>query len=361
MKIDHTNHLTFDDVLIKPQYSEVLPSETTLATKFSRNVELQIPIASSAMDTVTESKMAIAMAELGGIGVIHKNLKPQEQATEVEKVKAAHKKFPVAAAIGVGPKELKRAELLAAAGVSVLIVDTAHGHSKGVLEMVAKLKNLYPKNLDIVAGNVATANACQALLEVGVDGIKVGIGPGSICTTRVVAGVGVPQFQALVNCSTLMKDSGVPFIADGGIRHSGDIVKALATGANCVMLGSLLAGTDMSPSELIEYEGKSFKRYRGMGSLTAMSLGSKDRYAQGDVENTKKLVPEGIEGLTPYKGSLNDVVYQLTGGLRSGLGYVGAKNLEGLYQKCEFIKVTGSTLKENHPHDIIIDIGAPNY
>lgn len=475
--------LTYDDVLIMPGYSEVLPPDVELRSRFTRNITLNIPIASSAMDTVTESRTAIVMAQEGGIGVIHKNLTPQEQASEVEKVKKyeagmvidpvtvsadmtvgtifemvrRHKisgfpvideqnkligmitnrdlrfetdmskkvkdvmtaklvtasegtgfdaakallqkhrveKLPVvdaqgrlkglitisdiektilhpqsnkdpmgrlrvAAAIGVGDKELKRAEALIKAHVDALVIDTAHGHSKGVIEMVKTLRGMV-KNVDIVAGNVATAKACEDLIKAGVDGIKVGIGPGSICTTRVIAGIGVPQMQAIFDCRTPCMEAGVPFIADGGIKYSGDVVKALAGGAGSVMIGSLFAGTDEAPGEMVLYQGRAYKIYRGMGSMGAMERGSKDRYGQGAVDEVAKLVPEGIEGQVPYRGPLSQNLYQLSGGIRSGMGYVGAKTLPDLAEKARFIRITGASLKESHPHDITITKEAPNY
>lgn len=477
--------LTYDDVLIKPSYSEVLPSETKTETKFSRNISLNIPIVSAAMDTVTEAPSAIVLAEEGGIGVIHKNLTPYRQAEEVEKVKKfeagmilnpvsvdqettlsyvmdlkrqkkitgvlvvdknkklvgiltnrdlqletnfdqlvkdvmtkkdklvtaapnitvdeakmlLHKhrieklplitndglvkglitvkdilktiSFPnankdsygrlrVAAAIGVSEKEFERAKILVEAQVDALIVDTAHGHSKGVIEMIRMLKKTFP-HVDIVAGNVATAKACSDLIEAGVDGIKVGIGPGSICTTRVVAGIGVPQFSAVLECAEFCRKKNIPVIADGGIKLSGDVVKALAAGASSVMIGSLFAGTDEAPGEMVLYQGRAYKVYRGMGSLGAMALGSKDRYGQGAVEDTGKLVPEGIEGQVPYRGSLSSNIFQLVGGLRSGMGYVGANNLEELFLKSEFITISNASLKESHPHDIFVTKEAPNY
>jgi IMP dehydrogenase len=479
------SYYTYDDVLLKPMASSILPSDTNLKTKFSKTIELNIPIVSAAMDTVTESAAAIVMAQEGGIGVIHKNLSPDFQADEVRKVKRfesgiisdpvtispaltleqflsetrkhkitgfpvvdgdnklvgiltgrdvqfeddlskkvkdmmttkenlittqngsdrdeakmlLHKhrieKLPVvnkkgelsglitikdikntishpssskdklgrlrcAAAMGVAPKEFERAAALVEAGVDALVVDTAHGHSKGVIDTVKKLKKQF-SHVDIIAGNVATASACKDLISAGVDGIKVGIGPGSICTTRVVAGIGVPQFSALLDCASICLKEGVPFIADGGIKYSGDITKALAAGASCVMLGSLFAGCDETPGERILYQGRSFKVYRGMGSLGAMSKGSKDRYGQGDVEEMNKLVPEGIEGQVPYRGSLASNVYQLLGGVRAGMGYLGAPTLQDLVEKAEFIKITQASLKEGHPHDVMITKEAPNY
>jgi len=476
---------TYDDVLIKPSKSEILPSETSLKTYFSKNIELNIPIVSAAMDTVTESSTAIVMAQEGGIGVIHKNLTPENQAKEVEKVKkyeagmilnpitispnlslrdfkalsSKHRitgfpvvddqnvlvgiitgrdiqfeendslkvmdimtpkdrlitttngtdlevaknllhqhrieKLPVlneegkicglitikdiknsithplsskdklgrlrvAAAVGVGDNELIRAQYLAGANVDAIVVDTAHGHSKGVLEMVKKLKSQYT-DVDIVAGNVATSDACKDLIKAGVDGIKVGIGPGSICTTRVIAGIGVPQFSALLDCAKECHKEKVPFIADGGIKYSGDMVKALAAGASTVMVGSLFAGTDETPGERVLYQGRSYKVYRGMGSLGAMSAGSKDRYGQADVDEMSKLVPEGIEGQVPYRGSLSSNIYQLLGGIRSGMGYTGSSNIEALRDNSVFIKISQASLKEGHPHDVMITKEAPNY
>jgi IMP dehydrogenase len=266
----------------------------------------------------------------------------------------------VAAAIGVGDREYERARILAEAQVDALVVDTAHGHSRGVIEMVKKLKQQYPQ-IDIVAGNVATANACKDLIDAGVDAIKVGIGPGSICTTRVVAGIGVPQFSAVFECAEYARKHGVPIIADGGIKLSGDVVKALAAGASSVMIGSLFAGTDEAPGEMVLYQGRAYKVYRGMGSLGAMALGSKDRYGQSAVEDLGKLVPEGIEGQVPYRGSLSSNIFQLVGGLRSGMGYVGAKNLAELYEKAEFITISNAALKESHPHDVFVTKEAPNY
>lgn len=476
--------LTYDDVLIVPNYSEVLPTEVDLKTRFSKNITMNIPIVSSAMDTVTESKAAIVMAQEGGIGVIHKNFTPEEQAFEVEKVKKYEsgmilnpftvtpdqkisdlfdlmkkykisgfpvvdssnklvgiitnrdlrfvsdvskkvkdvmtsenlvtapegtsfekakeilqnyrvEKLPVvnkdgklcglitikdiekniaypnsnkdkfgrlrvAAACGVSEKEMKRVEALLAAHVDAIVVDTAHGHSKGVMEMVRAIKKM-SKDVDVVAGNVATAKACEDLIAAGVDGIKVGIGPGSICTTRVIAGIGVPQMQAIFDCREVCLKNNIPFIADGGIKYSGDIVKALAGGASCVMIGSLFAGTDEAPGEMVLYQGRAYKMYRGMGSLGAMEKGSKDRYGQSAVEEVSKLVPEGIEGQVPYRGSLANNLYHLLGGVRSGMGYVGAQTMKDLRERAKFIKITAASLKESHPHDVIITKEAPNY
>ena len=477
--------LTYDDVLLKPGFSEVLPHETECGTFFSRNIRMNIPLISAAMDTVTEAPTAIVMAQQGGMGVIHKNLNPKEQAKEVTRVKKyesgvisspitvgpesslkdvlelkdkykitgvpvvdetgvlvgiltsrdmqfeedlnlkikeimtpkdklvtaslgvkmeeakktlhqyrieklpvvdnegklkglitikditktihfpfankdQHGQLRVAAAIGVGESEFERAKQLAEAHVDALVIDTAHGHSKGVIEMVKKLKASF-KGIDVVAGNVATGKACLDLIEAGVDGVKVGIGPGSICTTRVIAGVGVPQMSAIFEAVEVCQKEGIPVIADGGIKFSGDVVKALAAGASSIMLGSLLAGTDETPGEMVLYKGRSYKVYRGMGSLGAMKQGSKDRYGQASVVDMGKLVPEGIEGQVPYKGPLSTTIYQLVGGLRSGMGYVGAKNLIELKEKAEFIKITSASLKEGHPHDVMVTKEAPNY
>ena len=475
--------LTFDDVLLIPAYSEVLPREVCLKGRFSKNISLNIPIVSAAMDTVTEAKMAIALAREGGIGVIHKNMSITEQAAEVRKVKRAengmildpviihkdqtvgdalalmaenhiggipvvnderilvgivtnrdvrfqtdmdvkieeamtstglvtirdnqtdreyvkkvlqeHKveKLPVvnaegkivglitykditkekehpfsckdskgrlrvAAGIGITNDALERVAALVAEDVDAVVLDCAHGHSKNVIDKLKAIKETYP-NLDVVVGNIATAEAAKALAEAGADGIKVGIGPGSICTTRIVAGVGVPQLTAIFECAKEAHKAGVPVIADGGLRYSGDIVKALAAGGDCVMCGSMFAGTEEAPGETIIYNGRKFKTYRGMGSLDAMAAGSKDRYFQTNVE-TKKLVPEGIVGRVPYKGTLEETVYQLIGGLRSGMGYCGAHNLSEL-QNARFTKVTASGMTESHPHDVTITKETPNY
>ena len=348
--------LTFDDVLLVPAWSEVLPREVSLKTKFSRNIQLDIPIASAAMDTVTEAPMALVLGREGGIGVIHKNMSPQAQAAAVGEVHA--KGFKVAAALGITPDILERAESLAKAGADAFVLDSAHGHSKGVVKALQKLKKA-EFGADIVVGNVATAEAVKCLLDAGADGIKVGIGPGSICTTRVVAGVGVPQLTAIFECAEAAAGSEVPVIGDGGLRYSGDIVKALAAGADCVMCGSLFAGTTEAPGEIFEdfKNGKKFKIYRGMGSIDAMEAGSKDRYFQ---TGAMKLVPEGIVGRVPFKGDVADVIYQLLGGLRSGMGYCGAPDLEAL-KKARFVRITSNGVIENHPHDLTIAKPAPNY
>ena len=476
--------LTFDDVLLIPAYSEVLPREVSLASRFSRNITLNIPIVSAAMDTVTEAPMAIALAREGGIGVIHKNMSIAAQAAEVRKVKRSEngmisdpvtinqdqtvgdalalmhdnhiggipvtdtegrlvgivtnrdvrfqedmtvlikdamtsenlvtildsdtdrekvktvlhqykvEKLPVvdregkivglitykdlikerlhpmackdakgrlrvAAGVGITPDALDRVAALNAESVDAVVLDCAHGHSRGVLELLRKNKKTF-SSLDVVVGNVATTEAARALVDAGADGVKVGIGPGSICTTRIVAGVGVPQLTAIFNAYQAIKGSGATLIADGGLRYSGDIVKALAAGGDCVMCGSMFAGTEESPGETIIYNGRKFKSYRGMGSIDAMAAGSKDRYFQDDKQDLNKLVPEGIVGRVPYKGTLSETVYQLVGGLRSGMGYCGARDLETL-KGAKFVRVTASGMAESHPHDVTITKETPNY
>ena len=471
--------ITFDDVLLVPGYSEVLPGDIDTTSQLSRNISLNIPIISAAMDTVTESHLAIALAREGGIGIIHKNLSIEDQVIEVDRVKRSangiisdpvtlppdvpvsrarevmanhgvsgvpivqdgrvvgiltkrdlrfqtddselvsnvmtsdlvtagpgtsleeakrllhdakveklvllndnnslaglitirdidmNERFPMACkdatgrlrvGAAVGVNDLERAEALAAAGVDVIVVDTAHGHSINVIRAVATIKSKV--DVDVVAGNIATKAAAEALIEAGVDGLKVGIGPGSICTTRVVAGVGVPQITAITDCVEAARAVGIPVIADGGIKYSGDIAKALACGASSVMLGSLLAGVDEAPGEIISYKGRSYKEVRGMGSLSAMVQGSKDRYGQADISATEKLVPEGIEGRVPYKGALARHLYQLVGGLRAGMGYVGAQTIPSFQEKAEFVRISGASLRESHPHDVAITKEAPNY
>lgn len=476
--------LTYDDVLLVPAYSEVLPREVSIQSKFTRNIILNVPVVSAAMDTVTESAMAIAIAREGGIGVLHKNMTIEQQAAEVRKVKRAEsgmiqdpvtltkdatvgdaqntmreykiggipivdkekkligivtnrdlrfeknynrllsevmtsenlvtvgkgtslqdaeiilqenkiEKLPVvendgtllglitfrditkltqkpvankdqfgrlrvAAALGVTADAVERAEALVKAQVDAVIIDTAHGHTKGVVTVLKMVKEKFPE-LDVVVGNIATADAAKYLVEAGADAVKVGIGPGSICTTRVVAGVGYPQFSAVLEVAAAIKDSGVPVIADGGIRYTGDIPKAIAAGADCVMLGSLLAGTKESPGETIIYEGRKFKSYRGMGSVEAMKQGSKDRYFQDVEDDIKKLVPEGIVGRVPYKGDLVESMTQFVGGLRAGMGYCGAKDIATLKSTGKFVKITASGIHESHPHDVAITKEAPNY
>ena len=475
--------VTFDDVLLIPGYSEVLPKEVSLTTKFSRNITLNTPFVTAAMDTVTESRMAIAIAREGGIGVIHKNMSIEEQARQVAIVKRAEngmiydpvtisrkasvrdalqlmaenhiggipvveedgklcgivtnrdlrfqrdintpveqvmtseglitthqridmneaseilqqykiEKLPVvdndgkliglitykditkakdkpmackdskgrlrvAAGVGVTKDTMERIDALVEAGADAIVIDTAHGHSKSVVEALKKAKAKY-SNIDIVVGNIATGAAAKMLVEAGADAIKVGIGPGSICTTRIVAGIGVPQVSAIYDVYQAIKDTGVPIIADGGLRYSGDVVKALAAGGSCVMFGSLVAGTEEAPGDTIIFNGRKFKSYRGMGSLEAMENGSKDRYFQADTKDTKKLVPEGIAARVPYKGTLLEVVYQLAGGLRSGMGYCGAKDIDALHD-AKFVRITNAGMNESHPHDVAITSEAPNY
>jgi len=344
--------ITFDDVLLVPAYSEVLPREVSLKGRFSRHIALGSPFASAAMDTVTEGRMAAAMARKGGIGVIHKNMTVERQAEEVASVKAQGLK--VAAGVGITPDILDRVKALAQAGVDAIVLDSAHGHSKGVVDALKAVKAAFPA-IDVVVGNIATAAAAKDLIAAGADGLKVGIGPGSICTTRIVAGVGMPQLTAIADVAEVAGD--IPVIADGGLRYSGDVVKALAAGASCVMCGSMFAGTDEAPGEVVEVDGVKMKGYRGMGSIDAMQAGSADRYFQ---KGAKKLVPEGVVARVPYKGSVEDVIFQLEGGLRSGMGYCGAKDLDALH-KAQFVKISPATVKENHPHDVSIAKKAPNY
>lgn len=376
MKLDSIRlGLTYDDILLVPQKSSVTPSEVDISTFLTKNITLQLPLLSAAMDTVTESELAIELAKLGGLGIIHKNMTIERQASEVKTVKE-HKisvdyplatldkenRLRVGAAVGVATNTLERVDALVKAGVDILCLDSAHGHSANIITMVKAIKKAYP-NVDLIAGNIVTKEAALDLAEAGVDAVKVGIGPGSICTTRVIAGVGVPQASAVEDVVSALEGKKIGIIADGGIKHSGDIVKALALGANCVMLGGLFAGTKEAPGKIIESSdgGKKFKAYVGMGSLAAMERGSADRYFQKNGTPTKKLVPEGIEATVPYKGLLADTVYQLVGGIRSGLGYCGAKNLASLYEKAVFIRITNAGLLESHPHDVSLSKDAPNY
>ena len=474
--------LTFDDVLLLPGYSEFLPKDAVVRSRFTREIELTTPLVSSAMDTVTEWRTAVTMAREGGIGVIHKNLRPADQAREVLKVKRAESgmivapitiapdialaqaldvmrsneisglpvvdgdrlvgiltsrdvrfeknldqpvaklmtkklvtappgvsqdrakellhenriekllvvsgtdtlvglitikdllqaerfpdankdelgRFRVAAAVGVGPDRKERLAALVDAGVDVIVIDTAHGHSKGVVDAVKETKQTY-KDVQLVAGNIATGDAAQMLIDAGVDGLKVGIGPGSICTTRVVAGIGVPQITAITEVARVARPKGIPVIADGGIKFSGDVVKAIACGADSVMIGSLFAGTEESPGQRVLYQGRVYKSYRGMGSLGAMRQGSKDRYGQAEVEDSRKLVPEGIEGRVPYRGPLSSVIYQLVGGLRAGMGYTGCQTIPDLQTKAKFIRQSSQGLRESHVHDVVVTEEAPNY
>ncbi|MBO4455440.1 MAG: IMP dehydrogenase [Bacteroidales bacterium] len=344
--------ITFDDVLLVPSWSEVLPKDVSLQARFSRNITLSIPFVSAAMDTVTESGMAVAMALAGGIGVIHKNMPVEEQAAQVRGVKARGLK--VAAGVGITTDLLERVSALAGAGVDAVVLDSAHGHSKGVLDALVKVKEAFP-GLDVVVGNIATAAAARDLVAAGADALKVGIGPGSICTTRIVAGVGVPQLTAIADVAEAA--GGVPVIADGGLRYSGDVVKALAAGADTVMCGSMFAGTDEAPGDIIDINGTRMKGYRGMGSIDAMQAGSADRYFQ---KGGGKLVPEGVVACVPCKGPVADVLFQLAGGLRSGMGYVGAANIGALHS-ARFVRISAASLKENHPHDVTITKKSPNY
>ncbi len=363
--------LTFDDVLLVPAYSEVLPREVSTKARFTRNISLNIPIVSAAMDTVSEKAMAIMLARKGGISVVHKNMGIEAQARQIREVKeypAEGDKIPcldaegrlrVAAGVGITADVLDRVTALVEAGVDAIVLDSAHGDSHGVVEALRKIKAVYPE-LDTVVGNIATAEAAVRLIEAGADSLKVGIGPGSICTTRIIAGVGVPQISAIYDVAKAAEGSGVPVIADGGLRYSGDIVKALAAGGDSVMIGSMFAGTDEAPGEIFEENGRKFKSYRGMGSVDAMKAGSRDRYFQDGEDSTKKLVPEGVVARVPYKGSVADIIYQLVGGIRSGMGYCGAADIDALHS-ARFVRITANGLVENHPHDITITGNTPNY
>ena len=342
--------LTFDDVLLTPKYSEILPSEVTTNTSLSKNLNLKIPIISSAMDTVTESKMAIAIAKAGGIGVIHRNLDIKSQISEINKVKS--KKLLVGAAVGAGPLEYKRAEAILKANVDLIVVDTAHGHTKKVGEIIRKIKKLKSNKTTLCAGNIATTEAAKFLIKLGAEVIKVGIGPGSICTTRLVAGIGVPQLSAILAVRKGVGRKKVSIIADGGIKFSGDISKALAAGADAVMIGSLFAGTNESPGKIIKKNGKLFKNFRGMGSIGAMNKGSADRYFQTKQKDTSKYVPEGVEGLVKYKGSVEKIIYRLIGGLKSSMGYLGKKKIINLRNKSKFVKITKAGFYESMVHNI---------
>ena len=342
--------LTFDDVLLEPKYSEVLPSQVLTETSLSNNLNLNIPILSSAMDTVTESKMAISIAKAGGIGVIHRNLNIKDQISEIKKVKS--KKLLVGAAVGAGPLEHKRAVAVLNENVDLIVVDTAHGHTKKVSEIIKIIKKIKSKKTTLCAGNIATSEAAKFLIKLGVDVIKVGIGPGSICTTRIVAGIGVPQLSAILAARKGIGKKKVTIIADGGIKFSGDISKALVAGADAVMIGSLFAGTDESPGKLVKKNGKFFKSFRGMGSTGAMNKGSADRYFQTKQKDISKYVPEGVEGLVKYKGSVNKIIYQLIGGLKSSMGYLGTKKVKNLRNKTKFVKITKAGFYESMVHNI---------
>lgn len=367
--------LTFDDVLLIPAESHVLPNEVKLDTKLAPNLQLHIPLISAGMDTVTEGNMAIAMAENGGLGVIHKNLSIEAQVEEVKKAKGKtvdpnlphpavdnQGRLLAAAAVGVTSDTFERAESLLEAGADAIVIDTAHGHSAGVLRKIKEIREHFP-NATLIVGNVATGEGTAALFDAGVDVVKVGIGPGSICTTRIVAGVGVPQITAIYDAASVAQKYGKKIIADGGIKYSGDVVKALAAGGNAVMLGSMFSGTTEAPGTVFTNEGKQFKSYRGMGSVGAMSQqhGSSDRYFQGGVNEANKLVPEGVEALVPYKGDVSNIIYQIDGGLRAGMGYVGAGTIEELIENSQFVQITNAGLRESHPHDVQMAKEAPNY
>ena len=342
--------LTFDDVTLAPNYSEVLPSEVDTSIKLSENLKLRIPILTSAMDTVTESKMAIAIAKAGGIGVIHRNLNIKDQINEIKKVKKQN--LLVGAAVGAGPNEHKRAEQIINEGVDLIVVDTAHGHTKKVGEIIEFIKRQKSKKITLCAGNIATAEAAKYLLNLGVDIIKVGIGPGSICTTRLVAGIGVPQLSAILAVRNGLKNKKAKIISDGGIKYSGDLAKAFAAGADAVMIGSLFAGTDETPGKLITKNGKKFKSFRGMGSVGAMNKGSADRYFQKKQKDASKYVPEGVEGFVKYKGKVDSVIYKLVGGLKSSMGYLGAKQIKNLRDKPRFVKITKAGFYESMVHNV---------
>ncbi len=361
--------LSYNDVLLIPAKSDVVPSDVDVSAKLAKDIVLKVPIVAAAMDTVSEKRMAIAMAKNGGIAVIHKSMSIEEQAAQVREVKEFRDFDPeqaavdkqgrllCAAALGVTANVLDRAEALVAAGADVLVLDSSHGHSEGVMNCVKKVKAAFP-DVALVAGNVATAAATEDLIKAGADCVKVGIGPGSICTTRVVAGIGVPQITAVYDAACAAAKYGIPVIADGGIVYSGDIAKALAAGASTVMLGSMLGGCEESPQEVVEMDGKKYKTYRGMGSIGAMKKGSGDRYFQ---ENKKKLVPEGIEGLIPYRGPVADMLFQMVGGLKAGMGACGAHTVEEMQANAQFVKITAAGLRESHPHDMAKIDASPNY
>ena len=343
--------LTFDDVLLIPKYSDVLPSETDISLNLSKKINLKVPFLSSAMDTVTESKMAVAIAKAGGIGVIHRNLNIKKQSKEVIKVKK--KKLIVGAAVGTNNEDLERARSLIDNGCDLIVIDTAHGHSAKVLKVLSKLKKIN-FNVPICVGNIATAEASKKLYNSGADIIKVGIGPGSICTTRMVAGIGVPQISAIMEVKGALKNKKIKIISDGGIKFSGDIAKALAAGADAIMMGSIFAGTDESPGKKFKIKGKIYKQYRGMGSIGAMSSGSANRYFQKNFKDKSKFVPEGVEGRVEYKGNVSKIIYQLKGGLRSSMGYIGAKDINQIQKKAKFIKITKAGFYESMVHSVEI-------
>jgi len=342
--------LTFDDVTLAPKYSEILPSQVDTSIKLSESLKLKIPILTSAMDTITESKMAIAIAKAGGLGIIHRNLDIKDQIIEIRKVKK--QKLLVGAAVGAGPNEFKRAEAILKENINMIVVDTAHGHTKKVSEIIRFIKKIKTKKTVLCAGNIATPEAAKFLIKLGVDVIKVGIGPGSICTTRLVAGIGVPQLSAILNVRKGIKNKNIKIISDGGIKYSGDLAKAFAAGADAVMIGSLFAGTDETPGKLVKRNGKLFKSFRGMGSVGAMNKGSADRYFQSKQKDVSKYVPEGVEGFAKYKGKVDLIVYKLVGGLRSSMGYLGSKQIKYLRNKPQFVKITKAGFYESMVHNV---------
>ena len=350
--------LTFDDVLLLPRYSSTLPSETDLGSNLSKTIRLKVPFLSSAMDTVTESKMAIAIAKNGGLGVIHRNLSIKEQSIEVLKVRK--KNLVVGAAVGTGKDDFERANTLLNNGLNLLVIDTAHGHSDKVIKMLKKIKRI-SKKVPVCVGNIASGEAAIKLYNEGADILKVGIGPGSICTTRIIAGIGVPQISAILDVKKAMKNKKIKIISDGGIKFSGDIVKALAAGADAIMMGSIFAGTNESPGKIFKIKNKLYKQYRGMGSIGAMSAGSSNRYFQKNYKNKSKFVPEGVEGRVEFKGRLEKIIYQLQGGLRSSMGYIGAKNLQEIQKKAKFIKITKAGFYESMVHSVEMINDGVNY
>ena len=350
--------LTFDDVLLLPQYSDVLPSETDVSLKLTNKINLGVPFLSSAMDTVTESSMAIAIAKAGGIGIVHRNLNIKQQTKEIIKVKK--KQLFVGAAVGTNKEDIDRAKSLIANGCDLIVIDTAHGHSKKVLKTLSKLKKI-DSSIPFCVGNIATGEAAKKLYNSGADIIKIGIGPGSICTTRMVAGIGVPQISAILDVKNALKNKKIKIISDGGIKFSGDIAKALAAGADAIMMGSIFAGTDESPGKKFKFKGKFYKQYRGMGSIGAMSAGSANRYFQKNFKDKSKFVPEGVEGRVEYKGKVSKIIYQLQGGLRSSMGYIGAKNLKQINKKAKFVKITKAGFYESMVHSVEMTQKTINY
>ncbi len=351
--------LTFDDVTLVPRYSEILPSEVNTEISLTNSLKLKIPVFSSAMDTVTESKMAIGIAKAGGMGIIHRNLDIKEQIIEIKKVKKH--KLLVGAAVGAGPNEFKRSEAIIKEGVDMIVVDTAHGHSKKVAEIIKFIKKINTKKIPLCAGNIATAEAAKFLVKLGVDIVKVGIGPGSICTTRLVAGIGVPQLSAILSVRQGLKNKNIKIISDGGIKYSGDLAKAFAAGADAVMIGSLFAGTDEAPGKVIKMNGKLYKSFRGMGSIGAMNKGSSDRYFQSKQKDLSKYVPEGVEGFVKYKGDVGSIIYKLIGGLKSSMGYLGSKDVVKLRNKTNFVKITKAGFYESMVHNVDVIKGEDKY